>query len=306
LEKRIDPCSTLLRRYSEGELHHGVIFHGEPIESVENRALDLCRFILGIENDRREHPDLFHLRPAGKMRIISVDRTRELISELYRTSNQGGAKIALIYESDRMRKEAANAFLKTLEEPPPETYLFLLTTRPNSMLATIKSRCLSVRLGANYQPRTDPDWQDWKQRYERWISSLLDRSNLAKDRVTPIFAAYGLTANLLSLIKEKSELECKTALKELATGMEDKEKDAFEAGIRKSTRSHFLREVAEYTREIVSKMGDTAGSMSKLAVRLARVIEKLEKNTGLLEVNLKDEAALEDFYLSSLRIWSAK
>jgi hypothetical protein len=46
--------------------------------------------------------------------------------------------------------------------------------------------------------------------------------------------------------------------------------------------------------------------MSKLAVRLARVIEKLEKNTGLLEVNLKDEAALEDFYLSSLRIWSAK
>ena len=108
--KRIDPCSTLLRRYSEGELHHGVIFHGEPIESVENRALDLCRFILGIENDRREHPDLFHLRPAGKMRIISVDRTRELISELYRTSNQGGAKIALIYESDRMRKEAANAF----------------------------------------------------------------------------------------------------------------------------------------------------------------------------------------------------
>ena len=174
------------------------------------------------------------------------------------------------------------------------------------MLATIKSRCLSVRLGANYQPRTDSDWQDWKQRYERWISSLLDRSNLAKDRVTPIFAAYGLTANLLSLIKEKSELECKTALKELATGMEDKEKDAFEAGIRKSTRSHFLREVAEYTREIVSKMGDTAGSMSKLAVRLARVIEKLEKNTGLLEVNLKDEAALEDFYLSSLRIWSAK
>jgi len=50
----------------------------------------------------------------------------------------------------------------------------------------------------------------------------------------------------------------------------------------------------------------TAENSRKIAGKLARVIQALEKNTGLLEVNLKDEAAFEDFYLSSLRIWSSQ
>ena len=140
-----------------------------------------------MNQDSRDHPDLFHLRPAGKMRIISVEKTRELISDLSRTSNQGGGKVALIHEADRMRKESANAFLKTLEEPPPDTYLLLLTTRPNSMLPTIRSRCLTMRFKSKKQERNDQDWIDWKERYEQWILTLLDRVSLAKDRVTPIF-----------------------------------------------------------------------------------------------------------------------
>ena len=106
------------------------------------------------------------------------------------------------------------------------------------------------------------------------------------------------------LYKKRDEID--ERLQILKEAMEDKEKDAFETGIRKSIRSQFLREVAEFTRSIVVKTGKTAEEMSKLAERFARVIDKLEKNTGLLEVNLKDEAALEDFYLYSLRIWSAK
>jgi DNA polymerase-3 subunit delta' len=300
------PKAALLKRFSAGELHHGLIFQGEPISSIEREAHDLSSVLLGMAEGAQEHPDLFHLRPTGKMRIITVEKTRGLISELYRTSNQGGAKVALIHEADRMRKEAANAFLKTLEEPPPDTYLILLTTRPNSMLPTIRSRCLSVRFGIHYQPREEEDWIEWKENYEKWILSLLDRSSLANDRVTPIFAAYGLTSGLLKIIREKSEAECKAAIKALTTEMEDKEKDAFETGVRKSIRSQFLREVSEVTRSVVVKLGKTPETMSKLSNRFARVIDNLEKNTGLLEVNLKDEAALEDFYLSSLRIWSAK
>ncbi len=300
------PKAALLERFSAGELHHGLIFQGDPIALVETQALDLSSVILCMAEGRQEHPDLFHLRPTGKMRIITVEKTRALLSELYRTSNQGGAKVALIHEADRMRKEAANAFLKTLEEPPPDTYLILLTTRPNSMLPTIRSRCLSVRLGTEYQARRDEDWLAWKNKYEQWIISLLDRAALAKDRITPIFAAYGLTADLLKIIREKSEAECKAAVKTLTTEMEDKEKDAFETGVRKSIRSQFLREVSEVTRSVVVKLGQTPEEMGKLSNRFAKVINNLEKNTGLLEVNLKDEAALEDFYLSSLRIWSAK
>ena len=94
-----------------------------------------------MNQDSWEHPDLFHLRPAGKMRIISVEKTRELISDLSRTSNQGGGKVALIHEADRMRKESANAFLKTLEEPPPSLKFILATTEVRKIPVTILSRC---------------------------------------------------------------------------------------------------------------------------------------------------------------------
>ena len=301
-----NPNNVLRNRFSEGDLHHGLIFQGNSIGCLEENALDLSRVILKMNQDSWEHPDLFHLRPAGKMRIISVEKTRELISDLSCTSNQGGGKVALIHEADRMRKESANAFLKTLEEPPPDTYLLLLTTRPNSMLPTIRSRCLTMRFKSKKQERNDQDWIDWKESYEQWILTLLDRVSLAKDRVTPIFSAYGLTSGLLRMIREKSEEECKIAVKSLESQLDEKEKDAFETGIRKSIRSQFLSELSDVTATIAIKAGRSSDKISLLSGKLARVIENLEKNTRLLEVNLKDEAAMEDFYLSSLRIWSAK
>ena len=71
---------------------------------------------------------------------------RRLIDDLQKTSNQGGHKVAIIYEAERMNKESANAFLKTLEEPPSDTILFLLTHRPYDLIDTIKSRCLTYRI----------------------------------------------------------------------------------------------------------------------------------------------------------------
>ena len=85
---------------------------------LEKSIGNLYRKILNMKEDANEHPDLFHLRPSGKARIITVEKTRSLIDGLYRTGHQSNKKVAIIHEADRMRKEAANAFLKTLEEPP--------------------------------------------------------------------------------------------------------------------------------------------------------------------------------------------
>lgn len=298
--------TTLTERYSNALLHHALIFEGDPIESIEHHAMNLTRFILEMSDANCEHPDLFHLRPSGKMRIISVEKTRSLISDLSRTSNQGGAKIALIHEADRMKKQASNAFLKTLEEPPPGTYLFLLTTRPNSMLSTITSRCLTIRLKKQRKNLGDESWLNWLQSYESWIHSLLDRSSLAKDRITPVFAAFGLTSGLIKIIREKSDQESKRSIKSATALMDEKEKDAWETGVRKRVRAQILRELAEETRRIVVGIKDSVAQMNTLGPKLSKVIQNLEKNTGLLEVNLKEEAAMEDFYLSSLRIWSSK
>ena len=215
--QKLNALDALLQRFSKGELHHGLIFHGNSLDAIEQEALILTRNILDIDERNSEHPDLFHLRPTGKMRVITVEKTRSLIAELHRTSNQGGAKVALIHEADRMRKEAANAFLKTLEEPPPETYLLLLTSRSNSMLATIRSRCLSIRINRETSQEDDDNWREWKVKYDTWIGSLLDRDSLSKDRVTPLFIAYGLTTGFLHLVKEKADLACRSALDHLAS-----------------------------------------------------------------------------------------
>lgn len=294
----------LAKRLDSGNLHHALLFHGNDLNELEMQARTLAGQALLMPDESHEHPDLFHLRPSGKMRIVSVDKTRAIISELNRSSNQGGAKVALLHEADRMKKAAANAFLKTLEEPPPSTYLFLLTTRPYSILPTILSRCLQVRTTEQNKHPTDADWDEWMKAYAEWIRLMLDRNKLMGDRITPVFAAYGLAERMIVLIKQKADKECKSKLKELARDLDDKEKDAMEVGIRKGIRSKFLRDLADGTRKIaLSQPGE---SLNVNGIKLARIMANLERNAGLMEVNLKEEVAFENFWLSSLRIWSSK
>jgi len=298
---RPDPIVALKKRLHEGALHHGILLLGKSVPSAENAALLLAQELLSLDQETGIHPDLFHLRPTGKARIITVEKTRELISIINRTSNQGGCKVAIIHEADRMRKEAANAFLKTLEEPPPDTFILLTTSRPYSLLATIRSRCLLVRLPKEKNLESDQDWETWKNDYQEWILYLLDRENLKKDRVSPLFQAYGLAASLLALISQKSDTLAKEA-RQQSIHMEEKERDAQEAGLRRGIRSHILAKLADATRSVVVDQAN----LPQFGIKLSRVLRCLEKNTGLMEVNLKDDAAMEDFYLSSLRIWTAK
>ena len=116
-------------------------------------------------------------------------KEQELIDLLNRTGHQSKNKVA-IQEVDRMRKEAANAFLKTLEEPLRGTYLLLLTTRPYAILPTILSRCLVVRLDQINRKQKDPDWENWLTDYEIWINLLLNRKALKERPFDPCF--YGI------------------------------------------------------------------------------------------------------------------
>ncbi len=293
-DSRPDPILALKKRLKEGSLHHGILFLGQGVSAIENAALVLAQELLSMDQETLAHPDLFHLRPSGKARIITVEKTRELISMMNRTSNQGGSKVAIIHE-------AANAFLKTLEEPPPDTFILLTSSRPYSLLATIRSRCLLVRLPKEDISNSDIEWEEWKNDYQGWILALLDREKLKQDRVSPLFQAYGLAASLLALINQKSDISAKEA-RQQSVNMEEKERDAQEAGLRKGIRSQILAKLADATRSVVVEQEN----LSHLGIKLSRVLHCLEKNTGLMEVNLKDDAAMEDFYLSSLRIWTAK
>lgn len=96
-----------------------------------------------------QHPDLRVLEPwvvdddgeVKQVEDITVDRVRELRAFLAVSSHRGGGKVAVIVPAERMNVAAANALLKTLEEPPPDSYLLLVAHQPGRLLPTIVSRC---------------------------------------------------------------------------------------------------------------------------------------------------------------------
>ena len=95
-----------------------------------------------------QHPDLATLAPIEESRQIRIEQVRELSSELAFTSHQGGYKVAIISPADALNRNAANALLKTLEEPTPRTVLILVATQPSRLPATLLSRCQRVHIRA--------------------------------------------------------------------------------------------------------------------------------------------------------------
>ncbi len=86
------------------------------------------------------------VRPRMKSRRIGVEEIRNLEHTLHLAAPGGACKVGVITEADRMNDQAANAFLKTLEEPPQNTLLLLLTANPQRLLPTILSRCVRLPL----------------------------------------------------------------------------------------------------------------------------------------------------------------
>jgi DNA polymerase-3 subunit delta' len=98
-----------------------------------------------------QHPDLRIVEPievdddeAKVVEWISVDRIRALTRWAELTSHRGGAKVALIVPAERMNAAAANALLKTLEEPPADTYFMAVSHLPGRLPATLISRCQRI------------------------------------------------------------------------------------------------------------------------------------------------------------------
>ena len=89
------------------------------------------------KSDDGNHPDLQIIRPSGAW--IKIDQIRELQKRIIYRPLEGVRKIYILTEAERMNLEAANCLLKTLEEPPADSVLILLTTNLDALLPTIRS-----------------------------------------------------------------------------------------------------------------------------------------------------------------------
>jgi DNA polymerase-3 subunit delta' len=108
----------------------------EPGEACE--ACSSCSKI-----NSANHADVVQIEPDGD--LIKIDQVRELQRQLRFRPLEGGRRACILDGADRLNEAAANALLKTLEEPPAETHLFLISARPHRLLPTILSRCQWVK-----------------------------------------------------------------------------------------------------------------------------------------------------------------
>jgi len=295
---------VLDRALSNNRLAQAILLYGESLDTLEETALEITRDLLVVDDAHKplDHPDCFTLRAANKMRQINAENTRELTRKIQHSPNQGERKVGIIYEAERMHVTSANAFLKTLEEPPVDTNLFLLSTRPYELLDTIRSRCQFFHVPAVEPPIDDAAWKEWLQDYESWILGLVALNPSDRESITRLtLTVYGLVFRFEAILKHLSDAAWEVRKAELPTDtLTDEQLTALESGTAKGTRLKLLKEIEQSTRSIGCSLLEAAPQKVRA---MQKSIESLEHVTRLLEVNLKETAALETFLLQSLRLW---
>ena len=138
--------AALRAAYEADRMPHALLIHEAPGAGGDWLANWIARLVLGT--DRDQHPDWISVRPIDDSRQIRIEQVRELAQDLALTSHQGGYKVGVLSPADVLNRFAANALLKTLEEPPRRTVLILVATQPSRLPATILSRCQRVRVPA--------------------------------------------------------------------------------------------------------------------------------------------------------------
>lgn len=306
-----DVATLLQSAHARGRLSHAVILEGPDPRGIDAVAADLSRYLLGLPSggDPAHHPDCFQVRPANRMRQIPVDTIRSLIRSLSHTSSSGGTKVAVIEHAERMNGEAANALLKTLEEPPAGTYLILGTTRPQDFLDTIRSRCLNVRVGGVLAPFEDSEWRSWLASFADWLGELETPMRQRTDVSSRLMGAYGLIRRFTAIESRLAEQEWEATEGSLDAETPEEARVAMEAGAQRGVRQRLLGEISEClldrSRSILE--ADPSPAMAAIATaRLSRACAALENTSRLLQLNLTPVAALESFFLGTLRIWSSR
>lgn len=186
-------AQLLQRSLERGRLGHAYLFTGSDLADLETMArtlaktlnclqppsrtkaglpldsCDACSNCLKI--DRDAHHDVQWVRPESKSRIITIDQIREVMQTVQLKPHEAAYKIAVIEDADRLNVHAANAFLKTLEEPPPQSILVLLSSDPQRILDTLHSRCLRLNFAATGHTTLASQEVEWLQSFARQASA---------------------------------------------------------------------------------------------------------------------------------------
>ena len=207
----------LRRAYEQNRLAHAYLITGAPGSGKELLAAELASLVNGTpakEVFSSKAREIFIARPESKSRRISIEQIRELEHALQMRAANSNGKVAIISDADRLGGEAANAFLKTLEEPPKDSLLLLLSALPEALPETVLSRCIAIPLASDGEARS-------KKEEEKLVRLLQQAS---RHTTWSIQFAYRLAQEfqqLLRAIREEVKQETDDALKREQTRYKD-------------------------------------------------------------------------------------
>jgi len=260
----------IVARFAEavraGRLSHAYLLHGADRNRLRELGERLAEAVL--QAPPAKHPDYYLIQPESKSRRIRIEQIRDLEKSLHLKAYAGAVKVVLLCEVERMclgGADAANAFLKTLEEPQPGTLLLLTSAEPQIVLPTILSRCvrLHVQDGEGISPT--PDESEF---LSQWYGS---------EKPGPL-RAYARAALFTQRCQQLREaIEEAASETETAEGDDDSE-EAFKALIEGETLLARRRLIATLAETAWKQAADTADLAT---VHTLRALEEL--NSSLLQ-----------------------
>ena len=308
-----DILERLRRAREHGRLPHAMLITGTTGSGRSRLALEIAALVNDTTAEKAAtHPDVHKLEPGSKSRRILVEPFRDFCQPFFSTSFRAGAtKTGIILDADRLHLNAANAFLKTLEEPPDNTLFILVTSNPGLLPVTIVSRCAHFPLRTAKLPDLDGPAAEVAAatgdvlsapartrlgaglRLARRLQSLLrDAREAVEDEVSAAFKA------------EKKRLG-DTAEEDWLKDEEVRLKALVEARVL-ATRQHLVGVVAERTADVLrARHGVDALQFPALAAEsrrlaalfddaaLLRVLDGAARLRLFLDRNVKEDIALE-------------
>ena len=146
----------LIASYQAGRGHHALLIQALPGMGEDALIYAITRFLMCQQPQGQKscgkcrgcqlmqagtHPDYYRLEPEKGKSTLGIDAVRDVSEKLYEHARLGGAKVVWLSDASLLTEAAANALLKTLEEPPEKTWFFLSCRDPGRLLATLRSRC---------------------------------------------------------------------------------------------------------------------------------------------------------------------
>lgn len=285
-----DTINFLNRLLQERRVPHLLVFSGKSGIGKKTFAIEFAKNWIGSKSEII--PDLHVYSPEGKLGLHTIQSVKEMIEKLSYLPYNGGGVSIIIDDAERMLAASANALLKTIEEPPANTLIILITSSIDELIPTIRSRCQLIR----FQPLKEEEVSYILQtKYQIDEKSSTSISKMARGSISRALEQLNLFSEtekfkkILNSNNISQILEFSITIQKI---LEDRKKSFEESQTEESeVQTKWLQEVDYFFEDLYYLMrdmileggGDPVTSLVKVEKALSFSKLQLKRSTPLLQ-----------------------